>query len=151
MASDTRPTEPRLDALAWVLDEIVPRSADGRMRGAGEIGLAPVIASLPDVAAILEPGLEEVEALARAAGYEHLRDVPKRERRGLLEATTERQPSFVPTLVARTFIAYYQQPEVLDAIGIGAGPLYPRGFEVAPTDFAILDPVRGRAPIYRMP
>lgn len=151
MTDPSTPSEALLRTFACVLDEIIPPSADGRLPGAGEVGLGPILAALPDVAALLEPGLDAIAELAREAGHDGLLAVPLPQRRALLESSAKTQPTFLPTLVARTFIHYYQQAPVLDAIGIGAGPLFPKGFAVPATDFGILDPVRARAPFYREP
>ncbi len=138
-------------ALTAVLDAILPPSADGRLPGAGQLGLAESLASRVELQTLLANGLAVVDELARARGRSGFAAVPAAERRELLEATGTRAPGFLPTLVAQTFVAYYQAPRVLEAIGLDPRPPFPRGYEVAPTDFAILDPVRALEPIFRKP
>ena len=48
-----------------------------------------------------------------------------------------------------TLNSYYQDDRVMEAIGLEARAPYPGGYEVAPTDWTILEPVRGREKIYR--
>jgi hypothetical protein len=151
MTADTSLSCDQIRALDCVLDEIIPPSADGRFPGAGAIGLAGIFASRAELRPILTAGLTALDEISGGRGAEAFDALPREARRAVLEASTADQPAFLPTLVAQTFIAYYQDAGVKEALGLGSGPPFPRGFEVAPTDFAILDPVRKRAPIYRKP
>ena len=57
-------------ALACVLDAIIPPSADGRMPGAGAVGIAThvegVLRTLPDLHAMVVEGLRDLDTQARA-------------------------------------------------------------------------------------
>jgi len=45
--------------------------------------------------------------------------------------------------------SYYEDDRVLVAIGLRAGPAFPKGYEMAETDWSLLDPVKKRQPFYR--
>ena len=45
--------------------------------------------------------------------------------------------------------SYYEDDRVLVAIGLRAGPAFPKGYEMAETDWSLLDPVKKRRPFYR--
>lgn len=151
MSDGKRLSSDRTLALADVLDAIVPPSVDGRFPGAGELGLGEAMAEQPELEPLLASGLAALDELARARGAAGFAEVPPDERRPLLEASGEPAPGFLLILVVQTFLAYYQHPRVREALGLEPRPPFPRGYEVEPTDFSILDPVRGRDPIYRKP
>jgi Gluconate 2-dehydrogenase subunit 3 len=140
-------------ALASVLDELIPPSEDGQLPGAGEIGLASHIERAlrlrPELRAALVPGLAALDAIARGRGAPGFSDLSRRERLEVLRAAEVETPTFLPTLTFLTYVGYYENPRVLEALGLEARPPFPEGHEVEPTDFSILDPVRERAPMYR--
>ena len=151
MTDASTPEAELLRTLACVLDEIIPPSADGKLPGAGALGVGEGFAASPELRPVIEQGVGVVDALARergAAGYVAL---PAGERRGVLEASAAKAPAFLPTLIAQTLVVYYQDASVLEALGFRAGPPFPRGFTVEPTDFSLLDPVRERPPFFREP
>jgi hypothetical protein len=140
-------------ALAAVLDEIVPPSADGRLPGAGALGLASTIEEKMREEPILQPavlgGLEALDALAKRSGAAGFADVPASERAELLSRISAEAPAFLPGLIFHTYLAYYQQAPVLEGLGVPPRPPFPEGYAVAPTDESLLDPVRRREPFYR--
>ena len=142
-------------ALTCVLDQIVPPSADGRLPGAGQLGLAAAIEQGVRERPELEPGLLEglvaLDECARARSADGFVDVAAVERRALLDQAAAQAPGFLLPLVFQTLVAYYAHPAVLEALGHEPRPPYPKGYDVPPTDFSILDPVRERDPIYRRP
>ena len=152
MSSDTpRSTGLSLEqerALACLLDEIVPRSADGRFPGAGELGLAPAIeaayARIPGFDAVIADGLAALDELARERGAEGFAALEGEARTEVLKAFAEREPGFVPGLVFQTYTVYYLEPRVVEALGLEARPPHPKGYEMEPNDLTLLDPVRAR-------
>lgn len=141
--------------LSAVLDEIVPPSADGRLPGAGAVGVSHAIEAKMRESDALQPavldGLRVLAGLAREAGAAAFADVPPGERRALLERAAEDAPAFLPGLVFQTYVHYYHEPSVLEGLGIPARPPHPEGYALAPLDERLLEPVRGRPPLYRRP
>lgn len=143
------------ETLTCVLDEIIPPSHDGRLPGAGELGLAePVWKALqtrPELRPALAQGLAALDERARERRASRFAALPGADRRPVLEQVGADVPAFLPGLVLQTCAAYYEDARVLRAHGHEARPPYPAGFEVDPTDFSILDPVRRRPKLYRRP
>lgn len=140
-------------ALNAVLDEIVPPSADGRLPGAGALGLASAIEERlreqPDLRPAVLGGLEALDAVAKETGAAGFAAVPVAERAELLNRLSAEAPAFLPGLVFHTYNAYYHQAPVLEALGVPPRPPFPEGYDVAPTDESLLEPVRAREPIWR--
>lgn len=135
--------------LIAVLDEIIPPSDDGRMPGAGAVGLlAHVEAELaknPGLAPTVEAGLA---ALREQAGGDFAA-LEGDARRDALNALAAAQPGFLPALVFQTFTGYYRQPAVLEALGLEARPPHPQGYALEMGDLDLLQPVRDRGKVWR--
>ena len=58
-------------------------------------------------------------------------------------------PAVFQTLLVHAYRDYYQHPRVVEALGLEPRPPFPKGFEVAPSDLTLLDPVRRRRKMYR--
>ncbi len=153
MSAD-RPVSPGAHAaLPTLLDVVVPPSGDGRLPGAGALGLAgDVEATLrerPELGPLLAQGLETADAVAREHGATGFAQLSAEARPAAVRDLADRSPALLPTLALLTFSAYYRHPRVLEALGLEARPPWPRGYEVPPTDFGLLEPVRRRAKLYR--
>ena len=148
-------SEPELNAdrargLAALLDELVPPSEDGRMPGAGELGLGPTIhANTPDMRLVIEQGLAALDERARSRGAQDFAGLAKGERCAVLTEVAEMQVALVPGLVFQTYVQYYQHPRVLSGLQLEPRPPYPKGYEMEPSDLSLLDPVRERPKLYR--
>jgi len=139
--------------LGAVLDTLVPPSADGRLPGAGALGIADAIEEKlreqPDLRPAVLGGLEDLDALARRGGAAGFADVPASERAELLSRVSAEAPAFLPGLIFHTYLAYYQQAPVLEGLGVPPRPPHPEGYAVAALDESLLDPVRAREPLWR--
>ncbi|MCC6767045.1 MAG: gluconate 2-dehydrogenase subunit 3 family protein [Deltaproteobacteria bacterium] len=145
-ASDLNADQHR--ALACVLDALIPPSADGRLPGGGAAGVAShvenVLRSLPDLRAMVVEGLRDLDA---QAGVQHGRP--------FVECTEAERAALVATqgfgyaLVPHTYVGYYQQDAVLQAIGMEPRPPHPKGYLVAENDLSLLAPVKARSKRYR--
>ncbi len=138
--------------LSAVLDEIIPPSEDGRMPGAGEVGLAAyieeVIGRSPELGPAVEQGLSALDAAAREAGGAFA-ELDAATREAVLNGIAGEQPAFLPGLAFQTFTGYYQQPRVLEGLGLEGRPPHPKGFPLEEGDLGLLDPVRERGQRYR--
>lgn len=142
-------------ALAAVLDRIVPPGEDGRMPGAGELGLADFVEEnlreRPELRLPLLQGLARLDEAADARAGRPFAELPAPAQRELLDVVAAEQPAFLGPLILQTYVGYYRHPRVLEALGLEARPPFPKGYEVPATDFAILEPVRRKGPLYRTP
>jgi hypothetical protein len=137
--------------LAAVLDAIVPPSADGRLPGAGEIGLAPAIEQqLGAMCVFTARGIDALDALARERGAAGFAALAAAERKEVLDTHAAADPGFLPGLVFQIYSAYYQHPRVLVGLGLEPRPPHPKGYALEQPDLdALLAPVRARAKLYR--
>jgi len=135
-------------ALASVLDEIVPPSSDGRLPGAGELGLVnyveEALRNTPDLKAMIAQGLTDLDTLARA---KHAPDFASLHRDAKLQLLNQ-QPFMLP-LTLHTYTGYYQNARVVAALGLEARPPHPQGYHMEPNDLSLLDAVRRMPKLYR--
>lgn len=140
-------------ALAAVLDAVVPASGDGRLPGAGALGLAGAIEAAvrrsPDFGVAIRAGLAALEALALRRAPDGFEALAAPEREAALRELASEQPGFLPGLLFQTYAAYYQHPRVLEGLGLEPRPPHPKGYEMEESDLALLDAVRRRPALYR--
>ena len=60
-------------------------------------------------------------------------------------------PSLLEVLMPNIALAYYQDPRILTALSLKDSPPFPGGYAVDQGDWSLLDPVRKRKPLYRIP
>ena len=140
-------------ALAALLDEIIPPSADGRLPGAGDAvrsGLTDAtLGSVPGLDVALKLGLSALEAAAEKRGAAAFVDLPRAEKLASLEEVGAADAGFVPMAMFLAFASYYRHAPVLEAMSLEARPPHPKGHAMEPTDLSLLDPVRRRCKLYR--
>jgi hypothetical protein len=130
--------------LAQALDALVPARDDARLPGAGALGVGDHVERAARASEL--PAL--ARALARLAARGFAQAAPP-ERVALLGALAQEDPATFHALLLHAYGGYYHHPRVVEALGLEPRPPFPQGYAVAPTDFALLDPVRGRAKLYR--
>jgi len=142
-------------ALAAVLDAIVPPRPDGLVPGAGSLGLVPFLEGrmreAPDLRPAIVQGLEALARLAVERGVGGFPDLAGPERLELLNELSAAEPAFLPGLIFQTYVGYYQQPRVLEALGLEGRPPHPAGYAMEPFDPGLLEPVRRRGPLRGRP
>jgi hypothetical protein len=141
------------ELLATVLDELIPSRPDGRLPGAGTLGMGAVVqhaaAGSPDVEQVLAAGFAALEKLARRSdpkGFGALSRAARIEALGDLEKV---EPMFIPTLMTLACVGYYSDERVLKVIKGDARPPHPLGYAIEADDFSQLDRVRARGKLYR--
>ena len=142
-----------LRTLACVLDLLIPRSADGRLPGAGELGLAARIERVaqgePGLRAALAAGITALDELARRHSGADFRALADSDRLALLKEVAAAQPGFLPGLIFHTYVGYYQEGRVLEGLGLDPRPPFPTGHALEPFDATLLEPARRRGKLYR--
>lgn len=131
--------------LASVLDVLLPERDDGRLPGAGALGLADAVDSTTR-ASPLRPGIAAALASLASGGFSAGSPSEKLAR---LQALAQEAPAVFQALLAQAYGAYYTHPSVVETLGLPPRPPFPNGYDVPPTDFSVLDPVRRRAKLYR--
>lgn len=139
------------DVLELVVNEIIPPSADGRLPGAGELGIARGIAASLDAGsrAQLAADLETLDRLARVEGSDRFVALAPARRTEVLRKMEIEAPAFVSGLLFQICVAYYQHPRVHEGLGRDPRPPFPKGYELASFDASLLADVRDRPKPYR--
>jgi hypothetical protein len=146
-------TDAHARTLAAILDQVIPPSSDGRLPGAGSLGMAAHVAQAmqraPEMELAVLPALDDAESQARERQRCAFAELSHEQQRAVVHALETSHPALIPTLAFHVYVAYYQHPRVIEALGLEARPPHPQGYEMAPNDLGLLDPVRQRGKIYR--
>jgi len=146
-------TDAHARTLAGILDHVIPPSADGRLPGAGALGMAAQVVEAmrraPEMELAVLPALDDAESQARQRHGCAFVELSPEQQGALVRGLENAHPALIPTLAFHVYVAYYQHPRVIAALGLEARPPHPRGYEMAPNDLGLLDPVRRRGKLYR--
>jgi hypothetical protein len=104
---------------------------------------------IPDVHAAVVASLAELNRLAERRGAARFTALSPELRGEVLGELSCSEHPFPPMLMLYTLGCYYAHPRVLAHYGLEARAPHPKGYEVAPNDLSLLEPVRRRGPIYR--
>jgi hypothetical protein len=139
--------------LTLILDELIPSSDDGRLPGAGTLGVTAdveaAVNATPALAPVIQGGLAALEGLSRARNVDGFGALSRAERVAVLHEIEGADPVFVPTLMMLAYVGYYGNDRIVAALKPDAHAPHPRGYEVEPDDPVLLDPVRLRGKLYR--
>jgi hypothetical protein len=143
-----------MHALVHVLDDLVPPSADGRLPGAGGLGLAPyldrALDAMPPLKEMVAHGLLALDAFARRRNSGGLDAMSAEQRTVTLQEFAGTDDALPPILAIHAYSGYYQHPAVLEALGLEPRPPHPKGYEMEENDLSLLDPVRTLGARYRV-
>ncbi|MDH3686394.1 MAG: gluconate 2-dehydrogenase subunit 3 family protein [Myxococcales bacterium] len=144
-------TDAQQQALGAVLDALIPPRDE--LAGAGTLGLGDAVErEIDKMAGALDALTDALAALDASTGTGSFVALAESERAAALAAYAEADPGFLPGIIFHTYIAYYQDPRVIVALGLAARPPHPQGYEIAPSDFdALTARVRTREPFFRKP
>ena len=139
--------------LALVLDELIPPSVDGRMPGAGTLGVGAIVqyaaATTPGLDLLLAQGFAALEDLARRHDAEGFAALARSTRIEVLRELEQSVPMLLPTLLTLACVGYYSSEPVLTALNGTARPPHPEGYDLEPDDLSLLDGVRARGTLFR--
>jgi hypothetical protein len=139
--------------LSLVLDELIPTTSDGSLPGAGTLGVGAVVehavAGTPDLGRMLTQGFAALEDLAQRRKPNGFGALSRSARIEVLSELEQSVPMFLPTLLTLACVGYYSDERVLTALNGDARPPHPKGYDVGPDDFSLLDGVRSRGILYR--
>jgi len=131
------------DLLDAILDTLIPPSGDGRMPGAGSLGLsATVREQTREAREVVSAGL----AAAEVHGFAQL-DLENRV--AVLRQIESEHPAFIATLYMPACTAYYQHPAANEGLGLPPGPPHPTGYQLEPGNLDALERVKKRGRLYR--
>src|SRR5690349_15046277 len=100
--------------------------------------MAGRVRDMPMLRPVVEWGLGALADLARArnpAGWEAL---SRDEQATVVAEFTADDQLFLPAFLFLVYSAYYRHPRVVEALGLEARPPHPKGYTMAPDDWAVL-------------
>ncbi len=151
--SESKFSAEQRQCLNEVLDEMIPKSADGRLPGAGEIDLAAAVERAleqnPGMRPAIDQGFAALAEVMSARGLETLAAASRAARTAMMKELESKEAGFVMTLMFVAYAAYYQNGRVLEALGLEGRPPHPKGYEMKGHDLSLLDVVRRRGKIFR--
>ncbi|GLO72551.1 hypothetical protein MACH17_40680 [Phaeobacter inhibens] len=137
---------PILDAI---LDELIPPSEDGKIPGAGALGIAEF---LPTANAYAPNPAGSVQTILSAVSGDFTALTREEKIAELRRVEAAHGPAF-ETLVRLTYMGYYSRSDMRPHFGVGAHPIHPKGYPVARESAEMMDeltaPVRARGKVYR--
>ncbi len=146
----TEPT-PALNDLAFMdalLDLVIPANGSGSLPGAGSLGLSLAVGTGLQADPLLGPmvgaGVQAIRDAALAQHPDGLSGLAPEDGAKLVQAQVSDKPFFMMGLLRYVYPAYYAHPQVLKGIGEVTRPPFPEGFEVEPTDPALLERLQAR-------
>jgi hypothetical protein len=140
--------EARRTLLASILDELVPPSSDGRLPGAGALGVGDFIdrelEGRPEIAPFFEFALSSIEELAQRRDTGGFVASSRQDRVEVLREFEASQPDLFGAIVMFTYAGYYSQRRISELLGLRPHP-QPDGYDLEAGDLdALLKPVRQR-------
>ncbi len=139
------PDEARL--VTALLDTVIPPSDDGRLPGAGALGLVDhvvqTLRAMPLLRPVVEYGLGALTERGFAA------DLAPVQRTALLNEFAAADQFFLPAFLFLAYSGYYQHPRVVAALGLEPRPPHPKGYPMGADDLRLLEAVRRRGRRYR--
>jgi hypothetical protein len=139
--------------LTSLLDLIVPPSRDGRLPGAGELGISvyvlEALEAAPDQRSAIAQGLSGLHEAAQRRGEADFAALSEAHRLEVVQGVAQTQPGLLPLLIFHTYAGYYQNARVVETLGLEARPPHPDGYALETGDLTLLDPVRERGDLQR--
>jgi len=146
--TETNPALNDSEFLKALLNLMIPPSASRELPGAGTLGLETAVATGLQTDPLLGPMVEAgAQAVREAALSQHPEGLPGMAPQAaakLLEGQLASHPFLIVGMSRHLFPAYYQHPQVLEAIGEPPRPPFPEGFDVEPTDPKLLEKLLAR-------
>lgn len=128
-----------------LFEVLIPADAARGMPSAAMPALVPAVRArleaVPGMGALVGGVLDGLRDRAPAA----FPSLDLEDRTALVKAFDDQQPGGVGALAFNLYAVYYQQPEVLAALGLPARPPFPEGFVQGGDDEAWFEKARARA------
>ena len=134
--------------LSALLNLIIPASEDGTMPGAATVGFLPYIRNenlLPWIQDTLTNIIEESHGQYNQTFWA----LSTSDQNKLINTLRQRFPQSFTRLTTHVIQCYYQNDDVLEAVGLPARPPFPNGYRLEAGDLTLLESVYLRGKIYR--
>lgn len=136
------------ECLGWLAERMIPADRERGLPSGSSVGFLEFLILEKKDALVLEHAVI-IENAARVHTGQSLREMPDPMFQELLRtARSELEPS-IRIVGPELLKAYYTHPAVREAIGVGSGAPFPRGYSVYAGELELLEPVFERGPIFR--
>lgn len=136
--------------LLALVGAVIPASSEHGVPGADDPRIAAdILATARPYHATVAKALAEIESLAAQRHDASYADLDAATRTKIASDLSRSRFAGVGTLVTITVQCYYRDDRVMRSLGMKPRPPYPDGFDIAPGDWSLLDPVRQRGRIYK--
>ena len=144
-------TDDERRAVAALAAMVIPASAEHGVPGADDPAIVDNI--LHDAGkrpAQLRAALAALEAMATEMHGAAYADLSVDQRYTVTSAFRDAHEGHANLVANLTVQGYYRDDRVMRSVGLEPRPPHPLGYEVEQGDWSLLEPVKGRAPFYRL-
>jgi hypothetical protein len=142
-------TEKQRKILDTIMDEIIPPSDNGKIPGAGALGVADF---LPAARPYATDPIKSALTLINFVGEDFIK-LPRPARVAILKKSELEHAEAFATLIRVTYMGYYSRSDIRPHFGVGSHPIHPQGYTVLPESHELMNeltaPVRQRGKVYR--
>jgi hypothetical protein len=133
-------------SLRCLLGRMIPASVEYGVPGADDEAIfADVLTTARPHANHVDHALQRLDALADGS----FADLDATRQLVVAETFRTEAPALASLLAAITVQCYYRDDRVMRSLDMEARPPFPKGFNVEPGDWSLLDAVRARPKFYR--
>ena len=134
--------------LIVILNMIIPRSEDGKMPGAIDVGFFTFIDNTEKFFWIKE-GINKIIDEAQNKYGNNFSNLDVSEQTEIINQLRRTYFRFFNNLTIQVMQCYYKNENVLESIGLEGRPPFPNGYQIEKGDLSLLEPVFLRGKIYR--
>ena len=126
------------------LDLVIPPNDDGKLPGAGSLGLSSDLAAALEANSSVVTGLQAIQKAALEQDPAGLAALARAAQLELVETQLGPHPALMAGITHQLYLAYYQHPTVLQGLGQPPRPPFPEGYTVEETDPRLIEVLQER-------
>ena len=134
--------------LMALLNLIIPPSEDGKMPGAADVGFLTYLHK-EDLFPCANEELLFINNVSHEVYNQDFSALSESKQKQLIDKLRNKLSKFLSWLTSQVIHCYYQDDEVLRAIGLAARTPFPEGHFLEEGDLALLEPVYQRGKFYK--
>ena len=137
--------------LEALLELVIPKSKDGKLPGANEIGFHEFIIdfNLNYYLHDLKEGLNSINKSSIKENNCNFSKLSSEQKEILIKELRLNENYFLEYFGKLVMVCYYQNDKVIEALGLEARPPFPEGYHVDEMNFELLETVKKRGKIWR--
>jgi Gluconate 2-dehydrogenase subunit 3 len=144
-------TDTQRQLLHAILNRLIP--ASDSFPGAGDLGIASyidtVVGHAVELRYLFVHGITQIDIISQEQYTQAFASLSDHQKDAVLRHVEASHPEFFAALATHTYSGYYSHPAIIRLLGEDIRPPQPRGYELEPLDFILLDRVKQRGPLYK--